>query len=73
MNLSAPFITQFFKGPLMEAMPHVDILFGNESVCYFTHSQILILISIGNYTVREVLNMKIARVFGEMFNNTASA
>ncbi|XP_028408343.1 adenosine kinase-like [Dendronephthya gigantea] len=31
MNLSAPFITQFFKGPLMDAMPHVDVLFGNES------------------------------------------
>ncbi len=36
MNLSAPFIAQFFKGPLMDAMPHVDVLFGNESVCYFT-------------------------------------
>jgi adenosine kinase len=33
MNLSAPFIAQFFKGPLMDAMPHVDVLFGNESVC----------------------------------------
>ncbi|CAB4006454.1 adenosine kinase 2 [Paramuricea clavata] len=31
MNLSAPFIAQFFKGPLMNAMPHVDVLFGNES------------------------------------------
>ena len=30
----------------MEAMPHVDILFGNESVCYFTHFQILILINL---------------------------
>jgi hypothetical protein len=36
MNLSAPFIAQFFKGPLMDAMPHVDVLFGNESVRYFT-------------------------------------
>lgn len=31
MNLSAPFISQFFKEPLMEAMPYVDILFGNET------------------------------------------
>lgn len=32
MNLSAPFISQFFKKPLMEVMPYVDILFGNETV-----------------------------------------
>ncbi|XP_049419667.1 adenosine kinase b isoform X2 [Epinephelus fuscoguttatus] len=31
MNLSAPFISQFFKEPLMEVMPYVDILFGNET------------------------------------------
>ena len=31
MNLSAPFISQFFKEPLMAVMPYVDILFGNES------------------------------------------
>lgn len=31
MNLSAPFISQFFKEPLMQAMPYVDIIFGNES------------------------------------------
>ncbi|XP_033756472.1 adenosine kinase-like isoform X2 [Pecten maximus] len=30
-NLSAPFICQFFKDPLMELMPFVDILFGNET------------------------------------------
>lgn len=32
MNLSAPFLSQFFKEPMMEAMPYVDILFGNETV-----------------------------------------
>uniref|UniRef100_A0AAQ5X7S0 Adenosine kinase n=1 Tax=Amphiprion ocellaris TaxID=80972 RepID=A0AAQ5X7S0_AMPOC len=32
MNLSAPFISQFFKEPLMKVMPYVDILFGNETV-----------------------------------------
>lgn len=31
MNLSAPFISQFFKEPLMQVLPYVDILFGNES------------------------------------------
>lgn len=31
MNLSAPFLSQFFKEPLMAAMPYVDILFGNET------------------------------------------
>ena len=31
MNLSAPFITKFFKDQLMSAMPYIDILFGNES------------------------------------------
>lgn len=31
MNLSAPFIFQFFKDGMMEVMPYVDILFGNET------------------------------------------
>uniref|UniRef100_A0A8C5PIL6 Adenosine kinase n=1 Tax=Leptobrachium leishanense TaxID=445787 RepID=A0A8C5PIL6_9ANUR len=31
MNLSAPFIGQFFKELLMNVMPYVDILFGNET------------------------------------------
>jgi adenosine kinase len=31
MNLSAPFITEFFSEPLMAALPYVDILFGNET------------------------------------------
>ncbi|KAK0398048.1 hypothetical protein QR680_002401 [Steinernema hermaphroditum] len=31
MNLAAPFISQFFTQPLMEALPYIDILFGNES------------------------------------------
>lgn len=32
LNLSAPFISQFFKEPLMKVMPYVDIIFGNETV-----------------------------------------
>lgn len=31
MNLSAPFICEFFKDPLKDAIPFVDFLFGNES------------------------------------------
>ncbi|XP_055534064.1 uncharacterized protein LOC129723713 [Wyeomyia smithii] len=31
MNLSAPFIPQFFKDNLDQALPYVDILFGNET------------------------------------------
>merc|ERR1719201_3142181 len=31
MNLSAPFICQFFTDPLNEALKYVDFLFGNES------------------------------------------
>ncbi|XP_075933219.1 adenosine kinase isoform X1 [Anarhichas minor] len=31
MNLSAPFICQFFKDNLMQVLPYVDVLFGNET------------------------------------------
>ncbi|KAK2588986.1 hypothetical protein KPH14_001835 [Odynerus spinipes] len=31
MNLSAPFICEYFKEPLLDAHPYVDILFGNET------------------------------------------
>lgn len=31
MNLSAPFLSQFFKEPMMKAFPYIDILFGNET------------------------------------------
>ncbi|XP_064863906.1 adenosine kinase-like [Oncorhynchus nerka] len=31
LNLSAPFICQYFKDALMEVMPYVDVLFGNET------------------------------------------
>jgi len=31
MNLSAPFLCQFFKEPMLAALPYVDVLFGNES------------------------------------------
>ncbi|MBZ3877512.1 Adenosine kinase [Sciurus carolinensis] len=31
LNLSAPFISQFYKESLMKVMPYVDILFGNET------------------------------------------
>ncbi|XP_046409299.1 adenosine kinase 2-like isoform X1 [Neodiprion fabricii] len=31
MNLSAPFLCEFFKTPMRAALPYVDILFGNET------------------------------------------
>ncbi|XP_064174417.1 adenosine kinase-like isoform X2 [Anguilla rostrata] len=31
INLSAPFISQFFKEQMMQVMPYVDVLFGNET------------------------------------------
>uniref|UniRef100_A0A8C6WSG8 Adenosine kinase n=1 Tax=Neogobius melanostomus TaxID=47308 RepID=A0A8C6WSG8_9GOBI len=31
LNLSAPFISQFFKDNLMQVLPYVDVLFGNET------------------------------------------
>lgn len=31
MNLSAPFIVQFFKDPLLASLPFCDYIFGNES------------------------------------------
>jgi len=30
INLSAPFLSQFFKDRLLEALPYVDIVFGND-------------------------------------------
>ena len=32
MNLSAPFLSKFFKEPLMKLMPYCDYIFGNETV-----------------------------------------
>lgn len=31
MNLSAPFLCEFYKEPMMAAFPYVDIIFGNET------------------------------------------
>lgn len=31
MNLSAPFVSQFYKEPLERIFPYIDVLFGNES------------------------------------------
>lgn len=31
MNLSAPFLSRAFKEPMLDALPYVDMLFGNES------------------------------------------
>jgi adenosine kinase len=31
MNLSAPFLCQFFKDPMLKCLAYADIIFGNES------------------------------------------
>jgi len=31
LNLSAPFVCEFFNEPLLKILPYVDIIFGNES------------------------------------------
>lgn len=31
MNLSAPFLCEFYKEPMLAALPYVDVLFGNET------------------------------------------
>lgn len=31
MNLSAPFIAQFFKSQVDEILPYIDVLIGNEA------------------------------------------
>lgn len=37
MNLSAPFLSQFFKDPMMQTFPYIDILFGNETVMEYQY------------------------------------
>ena len=34
LNVSAPFVMEFYKKPLEDVLPYVDILFGNELVSY---------------------------------------
>ena len=40
MNLAAPFICEFFKDPLGEALKHADVVFGNESE-YAAYAKVL--------------------------------
>jgi len=46
MNLSAAFISQFYKEPLMQVLPYVDVLFGNEQVSTLQlHSNFALFVS----------------------------
>ncbi|XP_059482563.1 uncharacterized protein LOC132200836 [Neocloeon triangulifer] len=55
MNLSAPFICQFYKEPQMSAFPYIDILFGNESEALaFSEAQ-----NLGTKDIKEI-TLKIA-------------
>ncbi|XP_074040767.1 adenosine kinase 2 [Leptinotarsa decemlineata] len=50
MNLSAPFICQHYTSALMQAMPYIDILFGNESEAEaFAESQ--------NFNTKDILEI----------------
>ena len=37
LNLSAPFLIQFFKDQMMSVMPYADIVFGNETDIWLLH------------------------------------
>ena len=43
LNLSAPFVVQYFKKELVQILPYVDILFGNDSVIFEILKRIIIL------------------------------
>ena len=40
MNLSAPFLSEFFKKPMLDALPYWDVIFGNETeaMSFATHN-----------------------------------
>ncbi|KAF2353685.1 Carbohydrate kinase PfkB, partial [Trinorchestia longiramus] len=55
MNLSAPFLCEFFKDPMMQAFPYIDIIFGNETeAAKFSEIQ-----GLGETSVKEIA-LKIA-------------
>ncbi|MPC88560.1 Adenosine kinase 2 [Portunus trituberculatus] len=39
MNLSAPFLCEFYKEPMMAAFPYIDILFSNETVSEHSYQE----------------------------------
>jgi len=50
MNLSAPFLIQFFKDQMMSVMPYTDIVFGNETEAA-TYGEVF---NLGTTNVREI-------------------
>lgn len=61
MNLSAPFLCQFFKEPMLAALPYVDVLFGNESEAEaFSEAN-----SLGTKDVKEIA-LKISTMDGKI-------
>ncbi|XP_020285472.1 adenosine kinase 2 isoform X2 [Pseudomyrmex gracilis] len=57
MNLSAPFLCEFFSGPMLAAMPYVDILFGNE-----TEADTFAKVNNFNTTDRKQIALKISEM-----------
>lgn len=57
MNLSAPFLCEFFQKPMLAAFPYVDILFGNE-----TEADTFAKINNFNTTDRKQIALNIAKM-----------
>jgi len=57
MNLSAPFLCEFFQKPMLAAFPYVDILFGNE-----TEADTFAKINNLNATDRKQIALKISNM-----------
>ena len=59
MNLSAPFVCELFDKPMMDALPYVDVLFGNETVRKtLQESQVFVIIKGIRVTISK---MKLSR------------
>ncbi|KAL6262386.1 hypothetical protein P5V15_007475 [Pogonomyrmex californicus] len=57
MNLSAPFLCEFFQKPMLAALPYVDILFGNE-----TEADTFAKVNNFNTTDRKQIALKISEM-----------
>jgi len=52
INLSAPFVPEFFTERLMSVIPYVDILFGNETVIMTNPSLINVFLIVFLYCMK---------------------
>ena len=59
INLSAPFISQFFGEKVKAALPYVDIIFGNEDVRNYYLFQFNLNLCLFNFSRKQWLFQKI--------------